>query len=235
MKLEPSKVIDFFPSDNRFLYYVAKKRRLFFRNEDDVESARFFGLQAIMRIVNSKVEFEDEKHLYAVVEKNVLWGIYRMIEWNASKKNSQDIRVESDFIMSDDEAELRTFVSTAQADTKEYDNSMEYVERVAQDVLDSMGLRIFKMTLKDVTRNDMANVLGITTEAIRQRQLSNVKKLRNRIYENDTTTDGPSMPINGVGLRNKSVEADEASRRSYDEASSFLNPVHQVSLVFPND
>lgn len=235
MKLESSRVIDFFPSDNRFLYYVAKKRRLFFRNEDDVESARFFGLQAIMRIVNSDVEFDDEKHLYSVVEKNVLWGIYRMIEWNASKKNSQDIRCESDFIMSEDEGQLRSYVSTAEADVDEYDNSMEYVERVARDVLDSVGLRIFKMTLDDVTRHDMAEALGVTTEAIRQRQMSNVKKLKRKIYENDTKTNATTSAVNGNGLRNRPVETDEASRRSYDEASSFLDPAYQISLIFPND
>ena len=63
MILKPNRLIDFFPDDNRFLHFVAKKNGLFFLNDDDVESARFFALQSVMRLVNSEYEFEDEKHL----------------------------------------------------------------------------------------------------------------------------------------------------------------------------
>ena len=95
MILTKTRMVEFFPSDNRFIHYVARKNGLFFINNDDVESARFFAIEAVMRLVTKEVEVEDEKHLQSVVQMNVLRGIYRMIEWNSAKKNSQDIRSES--------------------------------------------------------------------------------------------------------------------------------------------
>ena len=236
MILKPSKLTDFFPSDNRFMHFVARKNGMFFRNNDDVESARFFALESVMRLVNSEYEFEDELHLYSVVEMNVLRGIYRMIEWNSAKKNSQDIRPESDFIGSEDEDGLRTYVQLAKADTKEYDNTMDLIERYAQEVLDDVGYAVYEMTLTDMSRKDIAEAIGISTEAVRQRQTSNIKKLKQKYdrHENDKTNlQQDSEPIR-KRVRGKSFTIHTATERACSEADSFLHTQYEIPYSFSN-
>ena len=155
MILTKTRMVEFFPSDNRYLHYVARKNGLFFINDDDVDSARFFAIEAVMRLVSKEVEYEDEKHLQSVVQMNVLRAIYRMIEWNSAKKNSQDIRSESEFIGSDDDG-FSTYIELAESDDKPYDNTMAIIEEYAQEVLDDIGYAVYKMTLSDVARKDMA-------------------------------------------------------------------------------
>jgi len=233
MILKPNRLIDFFPDDNRFLHFVAKKNGLFFLNDDDVESARFFALQSVMRLVNSEYEFEDEKHLYSVVEMNVLRGIYRMIEWNSSNKNSQDIRPESDFIGSDDAEGLHTHITTARADVKDYDNTLEFIEEVAQEILDDIGYAVYELTLGDVARKDISERLGISTEAVRQRQKSNVKKLKNYYdkYENDQKDIRQTRAEIRGRVRPKPTKKIKATELSYSTASAFLRTQYEIPFA----
>lgn len=209
---------------------------MFFRNDDDVESARFFALESVMRLVNSEYEFEDDLHLYSVVEMNVLRGIYRMIEWNSAKKNSQDIRPESDFIGSEDEDGLRTYIQLAKADTKEYDNTIDLIEEYAQEVLDDIGYAVYEMTLSDSSRKDIAEAIGISTEAVRQRQSSNIKKLKEKYdtYENDKTNLQQTSRSVRRGVRGKSFAIHKATERASAEADAFLHTQYEIPYSFSN-
>ena len=230
MKLDASKLTDFFPADNRFMHFVAKKNGLFFRNNDDVDSARFFGIEAVMRLVNSGYEFEDELHLYSVVEMNVLRGIYRMIEWNSAKKNSQDIRPESDFIGSEDEDGLRTYVQLAKADSTPYDNTLDLIEEYAQEILDDVGYAVYEMTLTDMSRKDIAEAIGISTEAVRQRQNSNIKKLKEKYdkYENDKANLYESSKPLRDRVRVKPATKNKATECARSKADSFLHTQYEI-------
>lgn len=232
--LTPKKLQEFFPDDNRFLHYVARKNGMFFICEDDVESARFFALENIMRMVNSKFEFEDEKHLYSVVQKNFLRATYRMIEWNQAKKNSMDIKPESHYIMTDDSQELRTYVQSAKADVKHYDNTMDLIESYAQDILDDVGYAVYSLTLSDVARKDIAAKLGITNEAVRQRQNSNVKKLKAKYdtHENDTTHLRKTRQAIRDRVRRKPVAEHKATECAYTEADAFLSAQYEIPYSF---
>lgn len=199
-------------------------------NDDDVESARFFALEAVMRLVNSDYEFEDELHLYSVVEMNVLRGIYRMIEWNSAKKNSQDIRPESDFIGSDDEEGLRTYITMAKADSKPYDNTLDLIEEYAQEILDDVGYAVYEMTLTDMSRKDIAKAIGISTEAVRQRQNSNIEKLKAKYdkYENDKANlQQTSEPLRGR-VRFKPATKNKATECARSKADSFLHTQYEI-------
>ena len=230
MILKANKLRDFFQVDNRFIHFVAKKNGLFFKNQDDVESARFFALEAVMRLVNSEYEFDDELHLYSVVEMNVLRGIYRMIEWNSAKKNSQDIRPESDFIGSEDEDGLRTHIQTAEADFKPYDNTMDLIEEYAQEVLDDVGYVVYEMTLNDSSRKDIAEALGISVEAVRQRQTTNVVKLKQKYDTNENDKKDIQQVDRPIRkrVRVKSVTLHKAEERACAEANAFLHTQYEI-------
>lgn len=228
-------MVEFFPSDNRFIHYVARKNGLFFINNDDVESARFFAIEAVMRLVTKEVEVEDEKHLQSVVQMNVLRGIYRMIEWNSAKKNSQDIRSESEFIGSDDDG-FSTYIELAESDDKPYDNTMAIIEEYAQEVLDDIGYAVYQMTLSDVARKEMSRTLGISPEAIRQRQKSNIKKLKLK-YDTDEN-DKESFRENRRKIRNrirrKPIAKNKATERASAEANAFLHTQYEIPYSLPN-
>jgi len=228
-------MVEFFPSDNRFLHYVARKNGLFFINDDDVESARFFAIEAVMRLVSKEVEFEDEKHLQSVVQMNVLRAIYRMIEWNSAKKNSQDIRSESEFIGSDDDG-FSTYLELAESDDKPYDNTMAIIEEYAKEVLDEMGYAIFKMTLSDVARKEMSKTLGISSEAIRQRQQSNIKKLKLKYDrdENDKESFRENRRKIRERIRRKPIAENKATERASAAANAFLHTQYEIPYTLPN-
>ena len=235
MILTKTRMVEFFPSDNRFIHYVARKNGLFFINNDDVESARFFAIEAVMRLVTKEVEVEDEKHLQSVVQMNVLRGIYRMIEWNSAKKNSQDIRSESEFIGSDDDG-FSTYIELAESDDKPYDNTMAIIEEYAQEVLDDIGYAVYQMTLSDVARKEMSRTLGISPEAIRQRQKSNIKKLKLK-YDTDEN-DKESFRENRRKIRNrirrKPIAKNKATERASAEANAFLHTQYEIPYSLPN-
>lgn len=235
MILTKKRMVEFFPSDNRFLHYVARKNGLFFINDDDVESARFFAIEAVMRLVSKEVEFEDEKHLQSVVQMNVLRAIYRMIEWNSAKKNSQDIRPESDFIGSEDEG-MSTYIELAESDDKPYDNTMAIIEEYAQEVLDDIGYAVYKMTLSDVARKEISKTLGISSEAVRQRQNSNIKKLKLKYDkdENDQESFRENRRKIRERIRRKPIAKNKATERSSAEANAFLHTQYEIPYTLPN-
>lgn len=226
---------EFFPSDNRFMHYVARKNGLFFKNDDDVESARFFCIDAVMRLVNKEYEFEDEIHLQSVVQMNVLRGIYRMIEWNNAKKNSQDIRPESDFLGNEDEG-YSTYIELAEADDKPYDNTMDLIEQYAQEVLDDVGYAVYEMTLGDVARKEISRRLGISTEAVRQRQNSNVKKLKLKYdtHENDKKHFRETRAKIRARIRRQPIAENKATEHSYSEADAFLHTQYEIPYSLSN-
>jgi hypothetical protein len=235
MILTKTRMVEFFPSDNRYLHYVARKNGLFFINDDDVESARFFAIEAVMRLVTKEVEYEDEKHLQSVVQMNVLRAIYRMIEWNSAKKNSQDIRSESEFIGSDDDG-FSTYIELAESDDKPYDNTMAIIEEYAQEVLDDIGYAVYQMTLSDVARKEMSRTLGISPEAIRQRQKSNIKKLKLK-YDTDEN-DQESFRENRRKIRNrirrKPIAKNKATECASAEANAFLHTQYEIPYSLSN-
>ena len=228
-------MVEFFPSDNRYLHYVARKNGLFFINDDDVESARFFAIEAVMRLVSKEVEYEDEKHLQSVVQMNVLRAIYRMIEWNSAKKNSQDIRSESEFIGSDDDG-FSTYIELAESDDKPYDNTMAIIEEYAQEVLDDIGYAVYKMTLSDVARKDMAETLGKSPEAIRQRQKSNIKKLKLKYDrdENDKESFRENRRKIRERIRRKPLAKNKATECASAEANAFLHTQYEIPYSLSN-
>ena len=182
-----------------------------------------------------EVEFEDEKHLQSVVQMNVLRAIYRMIEWNSAKKNSQDIRSESEFIGSDDDG-FSTYIELAESDDKPYDNTMAIIEEYAKEVLDDMGYAVFQMTLSDVARKDMSKTLGVSSEAIRQRQQSNIKKLKLKYDrdENDEKSFRENRRKIRERIRRKPIAENKATERASAEANAFLHTQYEIPYTLPN-
>ena len=135
MILTERKMREFFPDDNRFLHFVARKNGLFFFSDEDVETARYYAIMGVNRLLQNKFEFEDEIHMLGVIELNFKRGIFAMIQRKKALKRSLDIRVESEFIM-DGKEDLRGYIENAQdnldADVKE---EMKHILEISRDAL----------------------------------------------------------------------------------------------------
>ena len=233
MILTEKKMREFFPDDNRFLHFVAKKNGLFFFSDEDVETARYYSIMGVNRLLQSKFEFEDEIHLLGVVELNFKRGIFAMIQRKKAKKRSLDIRVESDFIISGKE-DLRSHIENAQ-DSIEDDirDEMQYIHEMSKDVLTESEKEVLKLRLEGRPYAYIGDALGISAEQCRNKYQRLVKKIKKE-YEREKARDKERVnPSRGntdgekirKRVRTEPAEADETDARDYIEVLSYLNLV----------
>ena len=118
----------------------------------------------------------------------------------------------------------------AKADSKPYDNTLDLIESYAQEILDDVGYAVYEMTLTDMSRKDIAEAIGISTEAVRQRQNSNIKKLKEKYdkYENDKANLYESGKPLRDRVRVKPVAKNKATQCARTEADSFLHTQYEI-------
>lgn len=236
MILTERKMREFFPPDNRFLHFVAKKNGLFFFSDEDVETARYYAIMGVNRLLQKKFEFEDEIHMLGVIELNFKRGIYAMIQRKKALKRSLDIRVESEFIM-DGKEDLRGYIENAQ-DSEEEDkrNEMDYINHLSKDVLNETEQHILRLRLEGRPYREIAAHVGISAEIARTKYQRLVKKLKKE-YEREENgsarrTNPPVSEINvgeiQEGVRDRPVASHKADARDYIEVLSYLDFVQEV-------
>jgi hypothetical protein len=113
---------------------------------------------------------------------------------------------------------------------------MAIIEEYAKEVLDEMGYAIFKMTLSDVARKEMSKTLGISSEAIRQRQQSNIKKLKLKYDrdENDKESFRENRRKIRERIRRKPIAENKATERASAAANAFLHTQYEIPYTLPN-
>ena len=76
MKLTEKKLREFFPFNDRFIHFVAKKHGYSFFNNDVVDSARYHSIVNLTRYIKKHGdEFEDEQSMVGVVMSCMRYGI----------------------------------------------------------------------------------------------------------------------------------------------------------------
>lgn len=99
MKLTEKKIAEFFPSDNRFIYYCAKHYKYTFWNEETVDDARYYAVLNVMRYIkNNGDEFKDEPMMVSVIMSCVRYGILSAFADRDNRKKRIDLRYESEMI-----------------------------------------------------------------------------------------------------------------------------------------
>ena len=236
MILTERKMREFFPDDNRFLHFVARKNGLFFllgRRRRDCEVLRNHGGQ---QTTTNKFEFEDEIHMLGVIELNFKRGIFAMIQRKKALKRSLDIRVESEFIM-DGKEDLRGYIENAQdnldADVKE---EMKHILEISRDALTESEREILVLRLEGRPYREISETLGVSPEVCRNKYFRLVKKLK-EAYEREKDgsscrVDAPVSEVNvgevQEGVRDRPIASHKADARDYIEVLSYLDFVQEV-------
>lgn len=236
MILTERKMREFFPDDNRFLHFVARKNGLFFFSDEDVETARYYAIMGVNRLLQNKFEFEDEIHMLGVIELNFKRGIFAMIQRKKALKRSLDIRVESEFIM-DGKEDLRGYIENAQdnldADVKE---EMKHILEISRDALTESEREILVLRLEGRPYREISETLGVSPEVCRNKYFRLVKKLK-KAYEREKDgssrrVDAPVSEINvgevQEGVRDRPIASHKADARDYIEVLSYLDFVQEV-------
>jgi len=221
-KLTTSKIIPFFPDDNRFIHFVARKHGLFFQNDDDIESARFHALHNAMRMVNSGKEYESEAHLNSLMEVNARHAIHSMLDRKRAKKRSLEIRTEAEFFVEGNDESYSILERSSEDDY--YDERAEIVEEfmhIIRDNENAEGVMMFEMHMVGYTDIEIAKKLGITPQAVSSRRQRTKTKLKN-YYEVNTWTYSTNVRKIRKRVRNKSVASNKAKSDSHGEALSYL-------------
>lgn len=219
MKLTAKKLNDFFGADT-FIKFVGKKYGWFCKNDDDIAEVRFYSIRAVMRWIDK--EFDDDKHLYGFVEKCVANGYLSMLNDKQLRKNNLPIATESELTYGEGEESYSLFEINAVADTNEYDNKMEYLQKVMDDVLSEDEKEFFALRMDGKTYQEIGDVMYCSGECSRTTLLRIVNKLK-PFFDADKrpirTDVRRVQKVNG----NKPERKYEASSSRRLAASNFLN------------
>lgn len=99
MELTESKWAEFFPLNNRFIYYCAKYYGYTFHNDDVVNDARYYSVINLMRYVdNNGNVFKDEPEMVSIVMSCIRYGILHAYSQKERGKKQVESRPFSDFI-----------------------------------------------------------------------------------------------------------------------------------------
>lgn len=221
MKLTNRRVIEFFGTDN-FVNFVAKKHGWFIKGEDDMFDVRYYSLSAVSRYLVSEKEFENDRHLYSTVEMCVQNAIKTVLNSKKSLKNNLPIQTESTLtiVKSGDET-FSIYEANAIHHDVEYDNSREYLQKVADAILMGDDKEIFSLRMENKSYQEIADIMFFSKEAARYRISKIEQKLKDffNAKEGKVLLDVPRVrKDNG----SKSPKEDKASPERCSEASSFL-------------
>lgn len=220
IKLTDKIISEFFPRDNRFLHFVAKKHGQFFMNEDDVERASFYALEYILK--KRGEEFENMSHINSLAEWAFRGAISRMISYNQAQKRDVEVYSESDFYADHDDA--RSVMDNLFEMQPELDTLMTD----AKQCLEDKDYDIIKMTILGYNMVEIGEKYNQSAESIRQRKIKVIKQLR-VYYEIDKRTNR----VNGESLRKRiQRKSSKKAKVQRSRAESAIDYLYSKEKVF---
>lgn len=211
-----------FLTEDTFYHFVARKHGCFIKNEDDLSEVRCKAILGVMRRYNEEYEFEDEKHLYSSVELTVWNAIRTMLKSHSLNKNNLPIDSECTLLRGDGEETWSIYELNAIADTKEYDNTIEWLMSSAQNSLDPIQMHVFERTLQGLTATEIAEEFQWSTQNVHTR-LKTIVKILKKLKDAEEREIQFTVPRVSKDIKRKPSRTYTASHSRRSEASDFLN------------
>ncbi len=235
MKITERQMREFFPANMRFLHFVAKKYGYSFYNDEAVRRANYFASIAITKIYNKGMEFESSEHLYGYVMNAIRYAI--LSSYHVAKKDSLDVRTESELLYGDSDDEYNVYLNSARATDLSYDNTVKELYTELSKRLSPLDRQILHLKFKEDFRN--AEVMGhleITDTQLRkslkriQTRYNRIKKeleqegneQRKEISNTYTSVERTKHRIQTI-VRTEPDVTNEADERRYTETMSWLH------------
>lgn len=216
MKLTDKEIAEYFPTDKRFVHYVARKRGGYFANEEDLERAEFYSMEALIR--RRGTEYENKSHMNSAAEWAVRSGISKMIKYKEAKKRKAEVYNESSFYTDADDS--RSILDRLTDEQPEIDTLITDAEHCLID----RNSELIKLLVQGYTVKEIAEQQGITYAAVNNRKQRLVKQIR-KFYEYETKqrpnrTDSEDLPTR---VRSEPAKEDKKARSDSSEALAYLN------------
>lgn len=104
MKLTERRLRKFFPYDNRLIHFVAKRYGYNFKDNDVVDSARYYSFVNVTRYLKKHGdEFESEGEMVGMIMSSIRYGILSSYPHHKDKKRVETINESSLFYNSSDD------------------------------------------------------------------------------------------------------------------------------------
>lgn len=98
MKLTEKKMGEFFPLNNRFIYYCAKHYKYTFHHDDTVNDARYYSVMNVMNYLKKHGNnFKDEPEMVSMVMSCIRYGILSAFSKKDFRKKQIDLKPFADF------------------------------------------------------------------------------------------------------------------------------------------
>ena len=211
-----------FLSDDTFYHFVARKHGCFIKNEDDLSEVRCKAILGVMRRYNDGYEFDDEKHLYSSVELTIWNAIRTMLKGHSLNKNNLPIDSECTLMRGDGEDSWSIYELNAVSDTKEYDNTMEWLLTAAEKHLDPIQMHIVERTMQGFTPPEIADEFEWSAQNVHTR-LKTIVKILKKIKDAEKREIQPTVPGVRKNIKREPVREYTASHSRRSAASDFLN------------
>ena len=233
MKLTDKKLAEFFPRDNRFIHFCAKRYKYSFWSDETVEDARYYSLLNVMRYFRKNGnDFEDEAAIIAFVMTCIRYGILSAFSDRDNRKKRIDLRYESEFIMTgDDSSEYNFFESKLGVeDTFSDTHYTDLLDHLREHTLTERQNKVLQECLIDgKTMREFSvehNVPQSTVESEKRKIRLRFKKLIEQEDESKVSSNKECVPQVKRGVRKSNGSEPfvgyEEKEYSYLKAMSFL-------------
>ena len=189
MRITEKHLGEFFPRNQRFLYYVAKRYGYSFFSDLGVEKATFYAQESVIKMYNEGKEFESNEHLYGVVMSSFRFAMLKSFTKTANERDL-DIRPDSDFITNYDSPSTIVEKKSVSQE-KIYDDTADVMYGLLKKTLNPIEFSVFDLkNKKDYGLKEIATELDLpltTVNTIRTRIVTKYNKInkliKNKEYE----------------------------------------------------
>lgn len=236
MKLTEKKIAEFFPSNNRFIYYCAKHYNYTFHHDDMVDDARYFSIINLLSYMDKHGnEFKDEPEMVSMVMSCIRYGILNAFSRKDSGRGKLDARPFADFETDsnwgsngkDSFNRLDALMKYEPEDTGHYERLLELL--IEHDLTDTQNKVLKECLLEGKTAREFCLEHGVTESVVLTAKRNIRKKFKNLIKrENEqSNSNQESVPQVERGVPenngNQSKREYEAQEYRYLKAMSFLH------------
>jgi DNA-binding CsgD family transcriptional regulator len=249
MVLTERRLREFFPYNNRFIHFVAKRWGYSFHNSEVVDSALFYsGVNITRYIAKHGREFDTEREMVGAVMYCIKYGILNA--YGEDKRRSDkglDIRLASDFIINPDSEDYSKYnKALAVEDTEVGGFEMLYKDSVEHS-LTHLEREVMNKLLEGYSFPEIDKALGLRDKQAslaRSRVRTKAKKAiklehRNekQVSTNSTNEEQVQESLQHIPFadEHKSNGEDEKKRSQYIEAMSFLYSEEEVQYEVSTD
>jgi hypothetical protein len=236
MELTESKWAEFFPLNNRFIYYCAKRYGYTFRNDEVVNDARYYSVINLMRYVeNNGSVFKDEPEMISIVMSCIRYGILHAYSQKERGKKQVESRPFSDFITdsnwgSNSDSEYNTITNHMPKEYQEETHFKTLLEILVEHRLSELEKSVLQECILEGKSHKAFSVEHEVAESVIQSARRKIKrKFKNLIKKEDEQVSNYQEHVPSVeravrgNNRNQSELENEEKEYRYLKAMSFLH------------